>query len=450
MTFSQARWQLADAHEPTSGSASGGLRICHMSGPGESAVSRQVLSWMLFWPLLTLIARQAVYFAGPARSAEAYQDISAMASRGPHNYLYVNLLFLLGFVLAGHRKILIALQRNPLIPAMLVLTFCSALWSLAPDTTLRMCVQVGLCTLFACYLATRFTTEHLMQLVIFMGVTSAVLSVLFVLLLPAYGVFQGYGGNAWQGVTSHKNTLGISMVYLLSPVFFTSQYGRGRKFLYSGLILFMIAMSQSRGAWVDTAGMLAFVAWLHFVRRVRSRELRIILLMTVTIGSVTAALAVHFWPLIAQTMGKSASMSGRTGIYIEVLRSILKHPLLGYGMGGFWYPGSLESKRIGLVLGWPNIGYSESGFLELALQIGFLGVGLVIAFLFRATAQGIRLVRTAHYSPRLGWFLTILFLSALSNVEGGWFLTAETLDWVLIVVACIGMNEENLRYTGLH
>ena len=449
MTFSQARWQLADAHEATGGTTPGGFCIRHMSGTAESPVSQQLLTWLLFWPLLTLIARQAVYFAGPARSAEAYQDISAMASRGPHNYLYVNLLFLLGFVLAGHRRILTALQRNPLIPAMLILTLVSALWSLSPDTTLRMCVQVGLCTLFACYLATRFTTEHLMQLIVFMGVASALLSILFVFLLPAYGVFQGYGGNAWQGITSHKNTLGISMAYLLSPVFFTDHYSRGRKFLYSGLLLFMIAMSQSRGAWVDTAGMLAFVGWLHFVRRVRSRELRIILLMTVTIGSATAALAVHFWPLIAQTMGKSASMSGRTGIYIEVLRSILKQPFLGYGMGGFWYPGSLESKRIGLVLGWPNIGYSESGFLEVALQIGFLGVGMVIAFLWRATAQGIRLVRTAHYSPRIGWFLTILFLSALSNVEGGWFLTAETLDWVLIVVACIGMNEAIRRQTSL-
>jgi O-antigen ligase len=98
-----------------------------------------------------------------------------------------------------------------------------------------------------------------------------------------------------------------------------------------------------------------------------------------------------------------------------------------------------------LALGWPNIGYSENGILELALQTGFLGVGLVLAMIARAVAQGIRLLRSPHYSPRVGWFLTILFLAALTNVDAGWFMTSDTLDWVLIVVSCIGMNDEILR-----
>ncbi len=98
--------------------------------------------------------------------------------------------------------------------------------------------------------------------------------------------------------------------------------------------------------------------------------------------------------------------------------------------------------------GWPNIGYAENGILELALQIGFLGVGLVIAMIARAVVQGVRLLRSPHYSPRVGWFLTILFLAALTNIDAGWFLTSDTLDWVLILVSCIGLNEEMLR-TGV-
>ena len=438
--LNQDKWQLAGPRL-----VAPPMRLRPLTQTAETPVSQQVLTWMLFWPLLTLVARQAVFLSGPARSAEAYQDVSATAARGPHQYLYVNLFLLFSFAALGYREIWAVLKKNPLLPTLLGLAVCSAMWSLSADTTLRMCLQMGLCTFFACYLATRFTTERLMELLIFMGVASALLSIFFALALPSYGIFQGYGHNAWQGISNHKNSLGISMVYLLTPVFFTQSYSRSRRFAYAGLILFIIAMTQSRGAWVDTAGVLGFVAWLHFLRRVRTHELRLILVLSLAILIVTALGILEFWPMIAASMGKDASMTGRTGIYIEVFRSILKKPFIGYGMGGFWYPGSLESKRIGLVLGWPNIGYSENGFLEVALQLGFLGVGLLLAFLGRGALQGIQLVRSFHYTPRVGWFLTILCLCGLSNIEGGWFLTAETLDWVLIVVACVGLNEERLR-----
>jgi O-antigen ligase len=390
-----------------------------------------------------------VYFSGPARAAEAYQYGAAMGGEGGSHYdLYVILLFLLGFVVAGGRQVLAVLRNNLVIPAMLTLAVCSALWSPAPKITLQMCIHMGLSTLFACYLSARYTAERLMQLLIFMGLCSALLCVLFSLALPTYGVFQGYAGGAWRGawlgICDHKNTLGVSMAFLLTPVFFTSSYGRGRKLLYSALLLFLIGMSQSRGAWIDTAGMLVFVAWLSTIRRVRARELAPILLVTAAVSLAAIALGVYFWPLLATHMGKDASMSGRTTIYTEVWRSIMKRPTLGYGFGAFWYSGNIESQRIALAVRWPNIGYSENGFLEVALQIGFIGVGLIFAMMARAAYQGIRLLRSPRYVPRIGWFLTILVLVLLTNVDAGWFMTLNTLDWVLLLIACIGMNRQEL------
>jgi exopolysaccharide production protein ExoQ len=445
------RWQLVAVHGSRTMPAPFAFGVSRTGTDADTPVSQQVLSWLLFWPLLTLIARQAVYFSGPARSAEAFQNGAAMAgTSGSHTSLVVNLLFLLGFVLAGYLQVWTVIKRNWLIPAMLALAVCSAAWSPAPTITLQMCVSVGLCTLFACYLSARYSTERLMQLLIFMGVVSALLSILFVVALPSYGVFQGYGGNAWQGICKHKNGLGVSMAFLLSPVFFTNHYGRWRRVAYAALLLFLIYKSQSRGAWAYAAGMFLFVGWLSLVRRVRSRELALILLITGTVGLATVALGLAFWPLLAAKMGKDPTMTGRTGIYIEVWRSIVKHPILGYGFGGFWYTRSPEAQRIRLALAWPNIGYAESGVLDLALNIGFLGVGLVVAMIAKATIQGARLLRSPGYSPRVGWFLTILFLTAVTNIDAGWFMTADTLDWVLILVACIGMNDEMRRTQPLY
>jgi exopolysaccharide production protein ExoQ len=165
-------------------------------------------------------------------------------------------------------------------------------------------------------------------------------------------------------------------------------------------------------------------------------------LLTGTFVIAITALGIHFWPVLAALMGKDPTMTGRTGIYTEVWRSIMKRPLLGYGYGGFWWPGSYESQRICLAIGWPNIGYSENGLLEVALQTGLIGAGLVVALVSKAFGQGIRLLRSPQYSPPIGWFLTILFLSALTNLDAGWFMTSDTLDWVLVLVACIGLNDQ--------
>ncbi len=132
-------------------------------------------------------------------------------------------------------------------------------------------------------------------------------------------------------------------------------------------------------------------------------------------------------------------MGGRTDIYREVWKSVLKEPLIGYGYGAFWNVNP-EAFRIGLAIGWPNIGYSENGFLEVALQLGFVGVALVAVMMVRSVYQGWRLLRSNGYWPRVGWFLSLIFLTLLSNIDAGWVLTSTTLDWALVLIACIGLN----------
>ena len=173
------------------------------------------------------------------------------------------------------------------------------------------------------------------------------------------------------------------------------------KTMYSALLIFLIYKCQSRSAWFDTAGMLLFVGWLSLVRRLRARELPPILLTTATISVAAILLGLHFWSMLTTSVGKDPTMTGREGIYVEVWRSILKHPVLGYGFGAFWYAGNFESHRIALAIRWPNIGYAESGLMELALQSGLLGVGLLLAMIGRTVARGIFLLRSRHYSPPL-------------------------------------------------
>lgn len=413
---------------------------CRVPG-AQPAVWQLLLTWMLLWPLLCLIARQAPYFAGPARDTAFYQGESAGSGADYHLYLYIAMATQAGFALAAVRKIWTALKENPLIIAGVVLIFISAIWSEEPGNSIRMGIEVCLCTLFACYLAVRMSTEQLMRLLMFMGVVSGLSSIVFALALPSYGIFAGYGGGAWNGICDHKNTLGISMGFLLTPVFFTNHYRRWQKLLYATLMLFLIAMSQSKGAWLYTAGMLCFVGGLHLYRRLGARESAALVILTLLASVLLTGMAIYSLDIIAPMLGKDASMSGRTEIYRQVWQSIMRAPLLGYGYGAYWFVNP-EGARVGLSIGWTNIGYSENGILELALQLGFVGVGLVLIMLGRAVTQAIRLLRSPYYSPRIGWFLTILFLAVLTNIDAGWLLVSDKLDWVLILIACIGLERE--------
>jgi hypothetical protein len=214
-----SRWHLVQAPSLSAASSSLASRFRESGDRAGEPVWQQILTWLLFWTMLSLIARQPVYVSGPARTAAASQNGAAMGlTRGTHIYLYLHLILLFAFVLAGYRTVWTVVSKNLAIPAMLILAVISARWSASPQITLQMCIEVGLCTLFGCYLGSRYTTQRLMELLMFMGVVSGLLSILFALELPNYGIFQGYGGGAWQGICDHKNTLGISSVYLLSPV----------------------------------------------------------------------------------------------------------------------------------------------------------------------------------------------------------------------------------------
>lgn len=405
-------------------------------------LSLPLLTGVLLWPLLCLIARQIVYFSGPARDAFVVQNGT---TRGSHVFLYLNFAILGAFVAVGWPGIWDRLKQNLLLSATLMLALSSILWTSSIKITFQMFIQISLCTLFACYLSIRVSTRQLMHILMAVGVIASLLSIAFAIALPSYGIFAGYGSGAWQGICNHKNTLGVSSTYLLLPAFFVTDYSRLTRCAYALLMLLLIALSQSRGAWFYALGIITFITWLHLYRRLRRSGSLLLVILTGALFTALLVLVVAYFPALSAMVGKDPTMSGRFKIYEEVWLAIAKRPLLGYGLGGFWFPGSLESQRLGLAIGWSHIGYSENGILELALQVGFAGVALVLGMIGVAVVRAIKLLRSPFYTHRVGWFLSILVLAMLTNVDAGWFLTADTLDWVLIVIACIGLNQEWAR-----
>ena len=99
----------------------------------------------------------------------------------------------------------------------------------------------------------------------------------------------------------------------------------------------------------------------------------VIISIAVLLGVVTLALGVIFASDILALLGRDATLTGRSDIWREVWRAILKRPLLGYGFSAFWIGLKGEAFNVITMLGFVVL-HAHNGFLEIMLELG--GTGL--------------------------------------------------------------------------
>src|SRR5262245_50556833 len=94
------------------------------------------------------------------------------------------------------------LGESPLLAFFIVLALISSLWSVAPEVTLRRGAGLLGTALFAVYLASRYDPYEVLDMVARAFVIVIVLSIILIVLVPSYGMYQG----SLTGVYAHKNT----------------------------------------------------------------------------------------------------------------------------------------------------------------------------------------------------------------------------------------------------
>jgi exopolysaccharide production protein ExoQ len=142
--------------------------------------------------------------------------------------------------------------------------------------------------------------------------------------------------------------------------------------------------------------------------------------------------------LLTGVLGKDATFSGRTRIWSAVLTSISKRPLLGYGYGGFWRGLSGESGNVISSVGF-GVPHAHSGYLNIWLQIGAIGLGMFLASLFIALRNAF-----ASFKPDrpmwVDWYAGLLLLVVLANLDESYILNINEMTTILFVMAYIGLS----------
>lgn len=412
-------------------------------------ITKSIIAYILLYPLVFFSARGSFSFETQSTNNQVMAGATLIAGSSAWGRLQLETVIAYGIVLLAmapvFRSVVLLAMRNKALLALPFLAILSSVWSQEPVKSALYGSFALVLTLFSFYLVQRFPAEQQLQLLVRVGAVAAVLSCVLALWAPSVGVDHKTTLAAWQGIFPHKNVCGIVMCFMLTPVLYWKTGGLARKcgrLAYILLALALIVLSQSRTAWILAGLSLLFAGALRIMLRLRFRESLIILslVLGLIIGGVSAARYVA--PSVLQFLGKDMTLTGRTQIWAACLQSIAKAPMLGYGYDAFWLASLKgESGKVAMATGFLGIGYAENGILELWLELGLLGVTVLLVSLGKACVN-VRHCLTRGSPPHVRWYISVLFLTILGILDGDKFMFPHMIEWVLYTVAYAGLSVE--------
>ena len=343
--------------------------------------------------------------------------------------------FLISIYAFPWRRRIVRLQVKNISENFLTLfILASAAWSIHPDITIWRSGSYVFTMLIASYISTRFCLNDVMRIFSLSLAFSAIGSVLFVAAFPEYGTMRELGG-AWRGVFPHKNSFGlIAAIGVFVELYLISDLRSWRRILHLCLLIgyFSLAgLSQSATA-VILASLFSIGASFYFLVR-RGGLLAIFGLATIGSVGLLALFSIVMDPVLALSIaGREISLTGRTNLWPLVFELIGQKPLLGWGYGATWLAGDGASLYVWRAVGlWAS--NSHNGFLEIALQLGWLGMALLLLVIGIALRRAIGCCLNGALP--LGAFALLFFICAiLGDMTDVALAMNQNIEWLIFTV----------------
>jgi O-antigen ligase len=219
-------------------------------------------------------------------------------------------------------------------------------------------------------------------------------SLLLIKYFPQYGVLYSRwsGSQTWIGVTLQKNGLGrlcLCAAFFLVWTLVRRWRGRDvpadpRQTPMEAIVLVMtvwLLVGGVEGQYSATAiaalavGLALFATLLWLRERGIDPEpgtLTTGIALLILFGTATVFIGGSTLAAFTSALGRDATLTGRTDVWAQLLPVVLQHPFGGSGFGSFWTPGAREFYQIS---------EGHSGYLDVLLDMGFVGLLLISVFL---------------------------------------------------------------------
>jgi O-antigen ligase len=330
-------------------------------------------------------------------------------------------------------------KRNAWLVLFLIYSLVSILWSEIPFISIKRWSRELIAVVMALMLLTQPSPRRAFE-----SLTRRVIYILvpFSLLLIKY--FSDYGrqydrwsgGVMWVGVTLQKNGLGrllMIAVFFLVWSLMRKKQGRDTNIVkyenYANVFLLILSIFLLKGPTLQAysasaVGALAVgLAVYMFLLNTKRRRGIVPIVMPYTtmlaVGIVFGVVTVYVGGTtvrsITSSLGRDATLTGRTGIWADLLPEALKKPLVGHGFGGFW------TTKARLMF---DITEAHSGYLDMLLGLGFVGLALFSMFLISTCRKA-----QNELNKDFDWAVLVIcyfFIAVVHNVAETSFNTFES------------------------
>jgi O-antigen ligase len=383
-----------------------------------------------------------LHLQGPSDQGERYLE------GNPLDRTILTLLIALGLVVIISRGRKLGEVVRASIPIWMYLAYCglSASWSDYPDVTAKRWVRaVGDVVMVLVILTDEDWVMALKQVLKRVGFLVLPLSVLFIRYFPAYG--RGYNisgtGTYWTGVTTDKNGLGmICLIFGLGALWRFSEIRKKREGenqkkpliafgIVSLITLYLLWESNS----MTSISCFVMAVSLMFVtdRWDVARKPAVVFSLAATAVGVSAFVLFGGGSSVLTAIGRNPTLTGRTEVWHTVLQ-FAESPVYGAGYEGFWLGHRLVD--IGNATHSPGIQEAHDGYLEIYLNLGWIGLSLlavIIVAAFRRVAIGLR------QAPNIARLMLAYFVLGLiyNFTEAGFKM--QNPVWIFFLLAAMAV-----------
>lgn len=334
--------------------------------------------------------------------------------------------------------------RNLALTAFLLFAMASVLWSDFPFVTFKRWFRdLGNYLVILVVLSDPRELGAVSALLRRLSYLLITLSFLLIKYYPQIGMqYEYYNGNlSYVGPTTSKNMLGV--LCLISGLFFfwdtvmrwsNRTERRTRRIILVNVVFIAMTLWLLNLASSATSTLCLALGWLVIAvahcKTIKRHPvvLKTMIPLVICLYLVLMCFGIDFNALVTGAVGRDSTFTGRTNIWNAVL-STHTNPVVGTGYDSFWLGQRLEKV-------WRQAGpvnEAHNGYLEIYLNLGLIGLLLVVGFLiasYQTSCKLLTLSPSAGSLPLALWTILLFYNVTEAAFKG-------QLMWVIFLLGVI-------------
>lgn len=352
----------------------------------------------------------------------------------------VSYSILLYFIFLHWNGFLYVSTLAPLQFFFLAIILFSLFWS--EDLASSLIYLKGLIRIYllAIYLAMRYPLKEQMRLIAWALGAATLLSLFFSALIPGYIHKAPELAGMWSGIYGHKNELGYMMAWsagLFMHLGLSVNRYRWLMWTICGIAVSVIVLSRSTTSLMILLAMMLLLPLYRILKKTNYKLQVIMIGFALMLVVSFAMLLMTNAGALAGASGKDLTFSGRSDLWEIVGAKILERPLQGYGFYGFWT--SPAAAHLRATYDWAS--NAHNGFLELLLELGFLGFLTFVAGFIRCFVMALTRIMTVAKKTEDYWPMQALVIIVIINFSEARLL-GPSWNWLMYLTTSLSLTLE--------